>query len=369
MDKARAQEAGDRLVASHPREDPFAAAIKATRMAMLITDARQDDNPIIFCNDAFVTLTGFERDEVIGRNCRFLQGPETDPNAVAQLRDAIARKEPVRTDLLNYRKDGSPFWNALYISPVKDETGEPLYYFASQLDVTSTKEKESDLERARDEQERVVRERTAELRAALEAKTVLLHEVDHRVKNNLLTIASLVKLQARRTTDETARAALQAVLGRVEALSLVQRKLFVLDDLSRFDVAEFARDMVADLLRAARRDDIAMSLDLSPVHVPAAKAAPIALIVHELIADAIAHTRRVGGRIGFSIERRPDSAVIRLIDNGIGRQGQELGPDAFGRLVVESSASQLGATVRWSEVDGGVAAEVTLPCDGLGGDA
>ena len=80
--------AGSRLVDAHASEDPFAAAFKATRMPMIITDPRQPDNPIIFCNKAFNDLTGFDNDELIGRNCRILQGPQTSSETIGRIRDA-----------------------------------------------------------------------------------------------------------------------------------------------------------------------------------------------------------------------------------------------------------------------------------------
>lgn len=197
-----AKDAGERLVSAHASEDPFAAAFKATRMPMLITDPRQPDNPIIFCNKAFCTLTGYEVGELIGRNCRLLQGPQTDPDAVTKLRDAVASQKDIAVDILNYRKDGSKFWNALFVSPVRDVSGAVIYFFASQLDFTNIKSKEAELARARHIAEEEVALRTADLTEALRAKTALVHEVDHRVKNNLLTIASIVKLQARMTDNE-----------------------------------------------------------------------------------------------------------------------------------------------------------------------
>lgn len=116
--------------------DPFAAAVRATRMPMIVTDPRQYDNPIVFANDAFLELTGYTRLEVAGRNCRFLQGPDTDPAAVARIRDAIREEIDIKIDVLNYRKDGSTFQNALFIGPVRDEQGKVVYFFASQLDVS-----------------------------------------------------------------------------------------------------------------------------------------------------------------------------------------------------------------------------------------
>ena len=126
----------DNVKVGSQRGDPFAAAVRATRMPMIITDPAQHDNPIVFVNDAFLTLTGYTRMEVIGRNCRFLQGPETEAEAVDRLREAIRREEDIRVDLLNDRKDGSTFQNALYVGPVRDEADRVVYFFASQFDVS-----------------------------------------------------------------------------------------------------------------------------------------------------------------------------------------------------------------------------------------
>ena len=135
--RQNAKDAGQRLVSGHASEDPFAAAFKATRMPMLITDPRQPDNPIIFCNTAFCILTGYAVEELVGRNCRLLQGPQTDSAAVDRLRDAVASERDISIDILNYRKDGTKFWNALFVSPVRDVSGVVIYFFASQLDFTN----------------------------------------------------------------------------------------------------------------------------------------------------------------------------------------------------------------------------------------
>src|SRR3954462_3548076 len=108
----------ERVMHERGRGDPFAAAIRGTRMPMVITDPRQDDNPIVFANQAFQKLTGYDVDEIVGHNCRFLQGPETNRGSVAAIAAALRAEEAISIDLLNYRKDGSHFWNALYISPV-----------------------------------------------------------------------------------------------------------------------------------------------------------------------------------------------------------------------------------------------------------
>jgi PAS domain S-box-containing protein len=346
-----AQDAGDRLLASHLAEDPFPAAFKATRMPMLITDPRQPDNPIIFCNQAFMTLTGYSVDELIGRNCRLLQGPDTDPEAVNRLRSAVAAEEDVALDILNYRKDGTSFWNALFVSPVRDVDGTVIYFFASQLDFTTIKSRERELAEARNSAEEEVAKRTHDLSQALKAQTILVHEVDHRVKNNLLTIASIVKLQARMSESDVVKRTLFSVLNRVEALSTVQRKLFTSSDLGRFDVSDFAKDLIEDLVGALKRDDIRVVTDLSPVLVPAVKASPLALIINELVLDAVRRgLSDGGGDIYLQVKRTNGHFLIRVTDTTtpVSVNPEE---DAFGKLMLETCSRQLGAEIR-REVDG-----------------
>lgn len=113
-----------------------------TRMPMILTDPRHPDNPIVFANKAFLDLTGYEEAEVLNRNCRFLQGAHTDRETVRLLRESIAAREAISIEILNYRRDGTAFWNAVFIGPVYDKAGELLYFFASQLDVTRRRESE-----------------------------------------------------------------------------------------------------------------------------------------------------------------------------------------------------------------------------------
>ncbi|BAU90298.1 histidine kinase [Methylorubrum populi] len=115
---------------------------------MIVTDPRQPDNPIIFANRAFIRMTGYSVDELIGNNCRFLQGPETDCDTIAEVRDAIREHREFATEVLNYRKDGSSFWNALFVSPVFNRSGDLVYFFGSQLDVSRRRDAEESLHQA-----------------------------------------------------------------------------------------------------------------------------------------------------------------------------------------------------------------------------
>ena len=134
------------IVSNGHGTDPFAEAVRATRMPMVISDPRLPDNPIVFVNDAFCRLSGYERHEILGRNCRFLQGPETDPAVVDRIRQAVKAGEAVQVDIRNHRKGGETFWNRLLMAPVHDARGELAYFFASQVDVTIERERLEDLE-------------------------------------------------------------------------------------------------------------------------------------------------------------------------------------------------------------------------------
>lgn len=115
---------------------------------MTVTDPHLLDNPIVFANRAFLEMTGYSSEEVIGHNCRFLQGPDTDPANVNEVRDSIANRRAFATEVMNYRKDGSSFWNALFVSPVFDDKGELVYFFGSQLDVSRRRDAEDALRQA-----------------------------------------------------------------------------------------------------------------------------------------------------------------------------------------------------------------------------
>ena len=140
-----AAQASDHAGLVHADDDIFFAAVKTTRMPMIVTDPRQPDNPIIFANPAFLEMTGYTAEDLLGSNCRFLQGADTNPDTVTEVRRAIAERRNVAVEILNYRKDGSAFWNALFVSPVYGKSGELLYFFGSQLDVSRRRDAEDAL--------------------------------------------------------------------------------------------------------------------------------------------------------------------------------------------------------------------------------
>ena len=127
----------------------LATAFANAAEGITVADMRLSDCPLNYCNAAFLTMTGYAAHEVVGRNCRFLQGQETEPEAVRQLHESISAGLPCRVTLLNYRKDGTTFWNELSLAPVRDELGVLTHFVGIQHDVTAIKETEDALEASR----------------------------------------------------------------------------------------------------------------------------------------------------------------------------------------------------------------------------
>lgn len=323
----------EKVHAGSGKGNPFAAAVRATRMAMIVTDPRQHDNPIVFANDAFLRLTGYTRMEVTGRNCRFLQGPETDSAAVAEVREAVRRREAITIDLLNYRKDGETFQNALYMSPVHDDAGRLLFFFASQLDVSDR----YGLMRQRDEA-------NAELQAALAAKTLLVQEIDHRVKNNLQMVSAMIRLQSRAVTDPALKRSLLATTDRIQALSTVHRSLQDSGGHGRFEMARLVSDLANDLIAATGRDDIALDLQLAPIPVRADRSTALALLFNETITNAVKHAfDGRSGRLAIRTQREGERIVASVEDDGPGMGAPDPERRSFGTDLIETLTKQLNA--------------------------
>lgn len=233
------------------------AVVDRTATPMVICDPRQADNPIVLANQAFLELTGYARDEVLGRNCRMLQGPRTERAAVEAIAAAVQEARDIEVELLNYRKDGSTFWNRVSLSPVKDDAGALLYFFASQVDVT--------------------RHRLAEASEAEESQ-ILLREIDHRALNALAIVEGIVRLSQARDVKQYAAAVQQRVQALARAHAFLSRRRWQpapLGDVLRLQIAPSASSRI--------------SLDGPDIRVGATLVQPLALVLHELISNAMTH--------------------------------------------------------------------------------
>ena len=126
-------------------------ALAATSSGIVIADPNAPDCPIIYCNPAFERMTGYCAAEVLGRNCRFLQGPDTDRTIIANIRDALRQGRGLQVTIKNYRKDGTPFWNKLSLSPVRDDSGNLTHFVGTQSDLSERIEVQEALQQANDQ--------------------------------------------------------------------------------------------------------------------------------------------------------------------------------------------------------------------------
>lgn len=225
-----------------PGESALAAAVEASHVCVTIADMTAPGAPLSFANQAFLDTTGYAHDEVLGRNCRFLQGPATDPNAVAAMRASIAAGERLRVELLNYRKDGTAFWNALHLSPVFAPDGTVCAYIGIQNDITET---------------RAARE-ADQHRHKIEALGRMAGGLAHELNNMLQPLLTLPEMVAHALPDD-------AVEAR-EDLALMMQS------------AREARDLVSDMLGYTR----AGSAATGPLPARDAVAKAIALIERSL---------------------------------------------------------------------------------------
>ncbi|RYY30568.1 MAG: PAS domain S-box protein [Sphingobacteriaceae bacterium] len=143
-------------------------ALDASISGIVITDNNQPDNPIIYCNKAFELISGYERLEIIGRNCRFLQKEDRNQEVRQTLREAVRKGEDCFVEIRNYRKDGMLFWNELYMSPIKNNDGQVTHFIGVQNDVSRRKKAELALQYQKDEMEKRVEERTRVIRESEE---------------------------------------------------------------------------------------------------------------------------------------------------------------------------------------------------------
>ena len=314
------------------RRDLALLAVERTRMPMMVSDPRQPDDPIVLANQAFLDLIGYPADEVIGRNCRFLQGPDTDPAAVQAIRDCLGAGGDCNVELLNYRKDGSAFWNALHISPLRADGGRILYHFASQHDIT--------------------RVRAA---ADIEASEIaLLREVDHRAKNALALVQGIVRLS--RADDAPAYA--RAVQGRVDALATAHGLLAE----HRWRAVPLD-SLVAAMIRGMGVERVAA--DGPPVGIAPGQVQPLALLLHELLDNALRHggLSVPEGRLAIEWQPHDGQLAIRLHESG----GPPPPPEhvaGFGHKVINAvTARQLGGAVSFDWRPEGLCSELIIPCE------
>lgn len=261
----------------------FKKAVEATSTGVIVTDHRTNDEPIIYANPFFLELTGYREDEVIGRNCRFLQGPESDPKVVKEIRQAIRSGTDFHGEILNYRKDGTSFWNHLTISPVKNEKNETLYFVGVQQDITAEKS--------------ALKERDAlisELKTINEGLSNFASTTSHELKNPLsalIMLAHMMEMKYSKNLDEEGRHFLSRIASNAQYLNQSLDELLLLSSLGHSSIQTEVHSLREILSEAIQ----VLSIDKSESFIHIAKDLPplkcnrqlMSLVFKNLVDNAI----------------------------------------------------------------------------------
>jgi len=266
---------------------PFVVAAETTRMAMLFADAKEAGHPIIFANDSFLSLTGYDREEILGKTFNFLIANYSDAEALARIQGEFEGSPSDGTEILCRRKDGSKFWAAVFISPVRDAGGDIVQYFASLIDLT--KHKEDD-----------VRSR------------MLIDELNHRVKNTLSTVQSIVSQTLRTTADP--KAIRQSIESRLFALSR-SHDLLTRERWESAGLLDIARDALEPFgISGGRADRIVITGE--NVRFPPKAALALSIAFNELATNAVKYgalSNAAGSiLIGWTTETAPEGERLLL---------------------------------------------------------
>lgn len=309
------------------RNDVLATAVGAVTSGIVICDATQAEHPVTFANTAFARITGYAAEEIIGRNCRILQGRDTDPEALDKLRRALIQQRAVNVTLRNYRKDGRTFWNELSISPVTDESGRVVQFVGIMSDVTQRIRGEESLREAKNQAE-----------FANRSKSEFLANVSHELRtplNAIIGFSDVMKMEllgplGTPRYQDYAKDILDS--GKL-LLSLIEDIL----DLSKIESGKMELhpepvlvpdvfDLAMTLMRERAKNAGVDVRTETEAGLPPLLVDPRAMkqIVVNLASNAVKFTPR-GGEVRLSA-RRLDAARAEIVvaDTGIGIAGKDL---------------------------------------------
>jgi PAS domain S-box-containing protein len=348
----------------------FVEAVRRTRMPMLVTDATLPGNPIVFANQSFVDLSGYSMDELLGQDPHFMNGAGTDPEAIRRYQAAITHRRDETLEILQYRKDGSPFRAMLFASPVDDGQGTVTNHFLSYLDITRRYVAEEDLRTLASELEARVAARTRDLEAVnsrlsalVSEREMLLIEVNHRAKNSLAIAASLLAIQGRRQSDPAVRALFEEAQDRLNAMARVHDLLSKSEKAQQVDVSVYVADLCGALRPITANDDrIRLEAVMEDgILVDADTAVPLGIVLTELITNAVKYAfpaPRSGTILVQARRSQPGWVELAVRDDGIGMSSLREGSLGYG--LVRSLVQQIRGEIDVRS-DAGLTVTISFP--------
>lgn len=353
-DTAGRDRAGRHVDAVQRQGGLFVEAVRLTRMPMVVTDATLPGNPVTFANGAFIELSGYSLDELLGQDPHFMNGDGTDAAAIADYTSAMAEGRDANLEIVQYRKDGTPFRAMLFASPVDDGQGRVTSHFMSYLDITRRWEAEEGLRKLTAELEGRVASRTAELEQLngeltdlVAERDLLMVEVNHRAKNSLAVAAALLSLQARRHPDREVRLLFEQSEDRLNAMARVHDLLSKSETAQRIDLATYVAQLCEALGGIADRERIRLRAEVdSGLLLHSDIAFPLGIVLTELITNALkyAFPGDRTGSITTLAQRLPDNQVELMVrDDGVGMA--QLREGSLGYGLVRSLVQQIGGKI------------------------
>lgn len=348
----------------------FVQAVRVTRMPMLVTDATLPSNPIVFANDAFVRLSGYGVDELVGQDPHFMNGDETDPEAIRRYQAAIKAGRDETLEILQYRKDGKPFRAMLFASPLDDGQGHVINHFLSYLDITRRYDAEEGLRALTQELEERVAARTRELESAndrlsklVAEREMLMVEVNHRAKNSLAIAAALLGIQGRRHADQTVKTLFEETQDRLHAMARVHDLLSKSESSQQVDVATYVTDLCEALKSMTDYDDrIRLETRAEKgVLVHADTAVPLGIVLTEIITNAVKYAfpaPKSGTILAQARRREPGWIELVIQDDGVGMSHFREGSLGYG--LVRSLVQQIRGEID-IRTDAGVTVTISFP--------
>lgn len=355
----------------------FVEAVRLTRMPMLVTNATLPGNPIIFANRAFIELSGYTGEELLGQDPHFMNGEQTEADAIQQYEAAITEGRDHSAEILQYRKDGKPFRAMLFASPLNDGQGRVTHHFLSYLDITRRYDAEGELRTLTAELERRVAERTHDLEASnakLEAanqklskllaeRNMLLSEVNHRAKNSLAVAASLLAIQGRRQPDRAVRALFEEAQDRLTAMARIHDLLSKSESIQRVDLATYVTDL-CEALRPITENDGRVGFAVSAqegILVEADTAFALGIMLTELITNAVKYAfppPRSGTIFAEARRGAPERLEVSIRDDGVGMASFREGSLGYG--LVRSLVQQINGNIA-VQSDPGLTVTISFP--------
>jgi PAS domain S-box-containing protein len=317
---------------------PFVVAAETTRMPMVFTDAKEPGHPIIFANDAFLSLTGYDRRVVLGQSFNFLMARGADHKALMQVEAAFEGSDDGGAEIYYRRKDGSVFWAALFISPVRDHSGDIVQHFASFVDLTKQKKEQTQ-------------------------STMMINELNHRVKNTLATVQSIVWQALRNAGDPDSIR--KYIESRLFALSrshdLLTREHW--EGAGLIDLINEAMEPFGVANGQAKR----VVVTGKNIRIPPNAVLALGIAFHELATNAVKYgaLSNEAGSIVIALTIEPGLEGDRLILRWQEKNGPPVKPPSrkgFGSRVIERGlAHELNGKVHLDYQPGGLVCTIDFP--------